>query len=234
MRSDMSAGQLPGMADGAWRLATADEVALLSWGLRQRERFEQAHTLLLQLYGPRVARVTIAATRGEEAFDDENYGYGGLQPWRPGQDWRAYEDQPFRATDAAGNLLDVDLTLPSWRVEAEHADTTAAQAGAGSWRRKLAPDLAREAARSATRDWTALDQGDRAFFVWREFICDVLRAARVTLPGDVMAFDFTAPPPVLEGALAVRVELLKLLEALVAGQARRTAEGEQFHAETDG
>jgi hypothetical protein len=186
--------------------------------LRQRDRWEQARALLVQHFGLGVARVTIAATRGADDFNDESYGYGGLRPWRVGQDWRAFEDQPFRATDAAGLLLDVDLTLPYWRVEAQRADTIAAQAGAWSWRRPLAPDLEVEAARSAARDWTNVDRGDHAFFHWREFICDVLRAARVTLPAQAMAFDFTAPLPAFEGAVAARVDLLDLLEALAAAQ----------------
>jgi hypothetical protein len=170
-----------------------------------------------------MACVTIAATRGEEDFDDESYGYGGLQEWSAGEDWRAFEDQPFRATDASGVLLDVDLTLPYWRVEAQRFDTVAAQAGGGVWR---ARNLALEAARSAVRDWTTLDRSDRAFFAWREFICDVLRAARVTLPAEAMAFDFTAPPPALAGAIALRVDALEALAVEQAAHARQLTEQE--------
>jgi hypothetical protein len=133
MRDDTGREVVSGV-DGPWRVLSHEDLTLVDWGLRAGARWEQARALLLQLYGPRAARVSVAATRGEEDFDDESYGYGGLQGWTAGADWRAYEDQPFRATDAAGNLLDVDLTLPSWRVEAQRADTIAAQAGAGSWR----------------------------------------------------------------------------------------------------
>jgi hypothetical protein len=84
------------------------------------------------------------------------------------------------------------LTVPYWRVEA-----VAAQTRAGSWRRPCAPDCAPdlelEAARSAARAWTTVDRGDRAFFVWREFICDILRAMRVTPPGEEVAFGASAP-----------------------------------------
>jgi hypothetical protein len=206
---------------GVWRVASASDVALLVWGLRRRALWAQARALLVQLCGARIAQVTIAATRGEEDFNedfhDERYGYGGLQERTAGADWRAYEDQPFRVTDAAGNLLDVDLTLPYWRVEAQRADTIAAQVGAGPWRRPLAPDLALEAARSAARDWTTVDGRDDRWFMWREFICDVLRAARVTLAAEALAFDFTAPPPTLDGAIAARVDLF---EALAAAQVK--------------
>jgi hypothetical protein len=51
-----------------------------------------------------------------------------------------------------------------------------------------------------------------------------LRAARVTLADEAMAFDFIAQPPALEGALAVRVELLEHLAALVAESAMRAGE----------
>jgi hypothetical protein len=63
-----------------------------------------------------------------------------------------------------------------------------------------------------------VDRRQGAFFTWREFICDVLRAARVTLPNEALVFDVTAPPPAFAGALAARVDLLDLLEALAAAQ----------------
>lgn len=56
--------------------------------------------------------------------------------------------------------------------------------------------------------------------MWREFICDVLRAARVTLPDEALAFNFTSPPPAFEGALAARLDLL---EALAAARATERA-----------
>jgi hypothetical protein len=217
MRDD-TRRQVLGSVDGPWRALSHEDVKLLEWGFRARARWEQASALLLQCYGLRVARVTIAATRGEEDFDDERCGYGGLQEWSAGRDWRAYEDQPFRATDAAGNLLDVDLTLPSWRIEAQRADTIAAQAGGRVWRART---LALQAEQSAVRDWTALDRSDRAFFAWRELICDVLRAARVTLPAEAMAFDFTTPPPTLEGAIALRVDVLDALAAAYGWQSAK-------------
>ena len=220
MQEDRRVDVVVGAMDGPWRALTTGDLALLNWGLRAHARWEQARTLLLLIYGPSLARVTIAATRGEEDFDDESYGCGGVKGWTAGADWREYEDQPFRATDAAGNLLDVELTLPYWREEALRADTIAAQAGAGSWRRPLAPDLALEAARSAARDWTTVDRADDRWSMWREFICDVLRAARVTLPDEALAFNFTSPPPAFEGALAA---LLDLLEALAAARATERA-----------
>jgi hypothetical protein len=56
--------------------------------------------------------------------------YGGLQDAILAHHWRAYEDQPFRATDASCVFLDVDLTLPSLRAEAQRADTNVARGGA--------------------------------------------------------------------------------------------------------
>ena len=82
-----------------------------------------------------------------------------------------------------------------------------------------------EAARSAARDWTAVDRGDGRFFIWREFICDVLRAARITLPAETLAFTFTEPPPAFEGALAARVDLLHLLNLLHRLEALAAAQG---------
>lgn len=160
MQEDRRVDVVVGAMDGPWRALTTEDLALLNWGLRARARWEQARTLLLLIYGPTLARVTIAATRGEEDFDDESYGCGGVKGWTAGADWREYEDQPFRATDAAGNLLDVELTLPYWREEALRADTIAAQAGAGSWRRPLAPPpRARPHAGGCAQRRAGLDDG---------------------------------------------------------------------------
>jgi hypothetical protein len=84
-----------------------------------------------------------------------------------------------------------------------------------------------EAARGAARDWTAVDRRDDRFFIWREFICAVLRAARVTLPAEALAFDFTAPPPAFDGALAARVDLLEAIAAARAMESVRHGGGQQ-------
>jgi hypothetical protein len=89
MRRDrLGRDRLGGAEDGAWRLASATDVALLEWGLREQALWEQIHTLLLRLYGPHAAHATIATTRDDDDYDDEVFGYGDPQGWSEGEDWR--------------------------------------------------------------------------------------------------------------------------------------------------
>jgi hypothetical protein len=217
MRHDrLGQDSLVGAESGAWRLTTDEDLPLLTWGLRQRALWEQIHTVLLRLYGPHASRATIAATRDDDDYDNERYGYGDLQGWSEGEDWRDYEDQPFRVYDASGALLDVDLALPAWRVEAERADALSATF---AWARPITPQLSRLAAQSARMNWTAEIPFDEDFGRWREFVCDVLRGVRFTLPREALTFDRSDPPPNPTGAIAVRADLLDALAAAKATEA---------------
>jgi hypothetical protein len=62
---------IAGGEDGAWRLASAADVALLEWGVRKRARWEKARARVLDTHGPRAAHVIIAATRDDDDYNDE-------------------------------------------------------------------------------------------------------------------------------------------------------------------
>ena len=190
-----------------WRICDEADLELVRLALVHRDAWVRALACVEAHVGAEPTRATIM-----QYSDDASYG--DLDDYTSGDadSWLEYEDQPFRVSGDDDTLVDVDLTLPLWRLRA-HAHGIAAER------------LARWAAWSAAIDWRAIDREDTdpEFVAWRAFVCKALNDARDELPPAEFYCNFTAAPPHFAlGEIAVSQALLDALATERSSRAERS------------